>query len=279
MKKNFTSAIRSLIIISLLHVSTQAFSADYYWVGGSGVWTDLTHWATSSGGGTFHAIVPTPLDNVIFDANSFSANGQTVTINFEAFCNTFTASSLGFDVNFDFNATLNSESGINVTGVINWDHNGDINVDAGGLTLGNGLDFALAGGVSNIAGGFTLKTSSVAIHNGDLNILSGGLTIENGAMLTATGPNDNTGNNYVGDVEIQDGGNYIQNGYLTIDGNFTMIGNSDFDHMYGEMKVNNGDVTLGNGSYYRHRNSYWMRVYDGTLILDANSEFHSDRVI
>ena len=188
MKKNFTSAIRSLIIISLLHVSTQAFSADYYWVGGSGVWTDLTHWATSSGGGTFHAIVPTPLDNVIFDANSFSANGQTVTINFEAFCNTFTASSLGFDVNFDFNATLNSESGIDVEGVINWDHNGDINVDAGGLTLGNGLDLNLAGS-STIVGGLTLESTSTLYHNGALVITSGGLTVGVNSTLTVTGGN------------------------------------------------------------------------------------------
>ena len=272
MKKNFTSAIRSLIIISLLHVSTQAFSADYYWVGGSGVWTDLTHWATSSGGGTFHAIVPTPLDNVIFDANSFSANGQTVTINFEAFCNTFTASSLGFDVNFDFNATLNSESGIDVEGVINWDHNGDINVDAGGLTLGNGLDLNLAGS-STIVGGLTLESTSTLYHNGALVITSGGLTVGVNSTLTVTGGN---GSNYTGDVLIQDGGNYIHSGSVAINGNFTMEGNSDFDQLFGEMNITNGDVSLGNGSYYRHRQNYWMRIYDGTLIMDTNSEFRKD---
>lgn len=67
-----------LIIFSLL--STSVYALDYYWVGGSGNWFDISHWATSSGGGTFHSQAPTSEDNVFFDANSFSAAGQTVTI-------------------------------------------------------------------------------------------------------------------------------------------------------------------------------------------------------
>ncbi|MBL7795696.1 MAG: HYR domain-containing protein, partial [Saprospiraceae bacterium] len=53
--------------------------AAYYWVGGSGNWTDLNHWATSSGGSTLHLQLPTEIDDVYFDANSFTATGQTVT--------------------------------------------------------------------------------------------------------------------------------------------------------------------------------------------------------
>ncbi|WP_291400560.1 hypothetical protein, partial [Daejeonella sp.] len=58
-----------------------ANASDYYWVGGSGNWSAFaTHWATSSGGSTFYSQVPQSTDNVIFDANSFSASGQTVTL-------------------------------------------------------------------------------------------------------------------------------------------------------------------------------------------------------
>ena len=63
-----------------------AFSAfgqsDYYWVGGTGNWSNYSsHWATSSGGNIFHTTTPSSNDNVIFDSNSFSANNQTVTLN------------------------------------------------------------------------------------------------------------------------------------------------------------------------------------------------------
>ncbi len=76
-----------LIIIVVLLNSAAAFSANYYWVGGSGNWTDFAaHWVTTSGGTTFHAQAPTLSDNVFFDANSFTVAGQIVTINVNAVC-------------------------------------------------------------------------------------------------------------------------------------------------------------------------------------------------
>ncbi|MEM6398557.1 MAG: gliding motility-associated C-terminal domain-containing protein [Bacteroidota bacterium] len=53
-------------------------SADYYWVGNGGNWSDLTHWATESGGNTFHTVLPDQDDDIYFDDNSFSLPGQTV---------------------------------------------------------------------------------------------------------------------------------------------------------------------------------------------------------
>ncbi|MBK8700925.1 MAG: hypothetical protein IPN29_15850 [Saprospiraceae bacterium] len=52
----------------------------YYWVGGTGSWSETTHWATTSGGTIKHTIIPSQLDDVVFDANSFTAAGQTVTV-------------------------------------------------------------------------------------------------------------------------------------------------------------------------------------------------------
>ena len=53
--------------------------ADRYWVGGSGDWSQTTHWSTISGGAS-GAARPTSSDDVYFDENSFSAEGQIVTI-------------------------------------------------------------------------------------------------------------------------------------------------------------------------------------------------------
>ncbi len=65
-----------------------AICQDYYWVGGSGNWSDFAnHWATSSGGSTFHTSAPTGTNDVYFDANSFTTTNQVVTLDdFNADC-------------------------------------------------------------------------------------------------------------------------------------------------------------------------------------------------
>lgn len=52
----------------------------YYWIGGTGDWTDAAHWSFSSNG-TTGGCVPTKIDFVVFDDNSFSAANQIVTVN------------------------------------------------------------------------------------------------------------------------------------------------------------------------------------------------------
>lgn len=54
--------------------------SDRFWVGGTGNTSDTAHWSTTSGG-VGGASLPTSADNVYFDANSFTAEGQTVTVN------------------------------------------------------------------------------------------------------------------------------------------------------------------------------------------------------
>src|SRR5207253_434784 len=72
---------RLLVVLLILVCCSQKTSAvNYYWVGGTGNWNDLTHWATTSGGTIFQNQIPTALDDVYFDANSFTAPGQIVTL-------------------------------------------------------------------------------------------------------------------------------------------------------------------------------------------------------
>ena len=60
--------------------------ADRFWVGGTGNWSDNTnHWSASSGGAP-NASLPTSADDVFFDANSFSAGSQVVTVDATAYC-------------------------------------------------------------------------------------------------------------------------------------------------------------------------------------------------
>ena len=88
---NTNFSLKRSVLFALLFVmaSVNLKAADYFWVGGSGNWSDYAaHWATASGGSIFHTAIPTLNDDVYFDANSFSSNGQQVLIdNTLIYCN------------------------------------------------------------------------------------------------------------------------------------------------------------------------------------------------
>ncbi|MCB9331717.1 MAG: hypothetical protein H6574_11585 [Lewinellaceae bacterium] len=70
------------VLLFLLAGTNRIYALDYYWVNGSGNWSNHnSHWATTSGGAVFHDQVPTSMDNVHFDENSgFAPGNNTVTI-------------------------------------------------------------------------------------------------------------------------------------------------------------------------------------------------------
>ncbi len=86
---DFSPRISSALFLLILSINVSYSQQDYYWVGGSGNWSDITHWATTSGGATNHSVVPTELDNVYFDSQSFSGSGQIITIDEDAYCHDF----------------------------------------------------------------------------------------------------------------------------------------------------------------------------------------------
>jgi len=102
--------IFSLLTISLLNFSIQGYAAEYYWVGGAGDWSDFeNHWATTSGGETFHTQPPTALDDVIFDENSFAITAQIVNVDTAAFCRSIDFTAVTNQPNFfvPFSSPLN----------------------------------------------------------------------------------------------------------------------------------------------------------------------------
>src|SRR5690554_800505 len=83
--------MKYFLLFLFLTLFSQTYSQDYYWVGGAGNWSDVNHWAKSSGGVVKHAVVPTINDNVVFDANSgFTPGNNTVTLNVIGTCHDMT---------------------------------------------------------------------------------------------------------------------------------------------------------------------------------------------
>ncbi len=72
--------MKQIILFIALLASTTLGAQTYYWVGGTGDWSDLSHWATTSGGSTFHTQLPGESNDVRFDENSFTAVQQVVTL-------------------------------------------------------------------------------------------------------------------------------------------------------------------------------------------------------
>jgi hypothetical protein len=67
-----------------------------YWIGAGGNWNATSEWATSSGGAS-GASMPIAQDTAIFDANSFSAGSQVVTVNQDARIGTIDFTGVGAD--------------------------------------------------------------------------------------------------------------------------------------------------------------------------------------
>lgn len=88
-----------------------------YWVGGSGNYSDTTHWSASSGGAGSDG-VPTASDDVIFDAGSAS-DDYTVTIDVASVCRDFTMdkpTGVGKKVTWAGSATLAISGSLNLVG-------------------------------------------------------------------------------------------------------------------------------------------------------------------
>ena len=73
------------VVVTGNFTDNTANGRDLFWVGGTGNWSESIHWSLTSGGAGGECI-PTATDNVRFDAASFSAAGQIVTIDTDGTC-------------------------------------------------------------------------------------------------------------------------------------------------------------------------------------------------
>lgn len=100
--KTLYTISRAFLAFLVIMLSSFAVSAQFYWVNGTGAWTDYSnHWATTSGGNTFHTETPTEFDDVYFDANSFDIGGQVVSLIEAGSCRSMNWNGVSSDAGFE----------------------------------------------------------------------------------------------------------------------------------------------------------------------------------
>jgi gliding motility-associated-like protein len=168
------------VILFFLCTSLTTNAANYYWIGGSGNWSDPTHWATTSGGATLHNQIPTAVDDVFFDANSFTAVGQTVTLDpLTILCRDLSWVGVTNNPTLAGAATnlLKVYGSLSFAVAMNMNFLGKVNfesVTTGRTILSNGKTFSWDVVFNGVGGGWTLQDSlkvdnDVVLNNGTLN--------------------------------------------------------------------------------------------------------------
>ncbi|MBO7593829.1 MAG: SprB repeat-containing protein, partial [Salinivirgaceae bacterium] len=160
---------RHILTVSILLVAAQLFGQESrFWVGGSGSWTDESHWSTTSGGEP-GATVPESGISVVFDENSFSGARNTVSFSDAVQVGSFTAT--------DANFALSGKKDFTVSGSINVDANVDFGKLRGALVLsgaGNktmNLPKRLNTNIIIDGGNWTLASDLTT--SGDITLMSG----------------------------------------------------------------------------------------------------------
>jgi hypothetical protein len=176
--KNFNKLLKTLIATILL-MSSNVNAADYYWIGGTGNWNQISHWGTSSGSGPTHLTPPTLNDNVYFDANSgFSPGNSTVTMNAIGNCR-----SMIWSGGWATNPTLNGTFALNIYGGLEFHVNmtysytgaisflattGAWDISMGNRQVGNTFTFGGNGGTWNLRDSLA-TTNNIAHTFGSIN--------------------------------------------------------------------------------------------------------------
>ncbi len=192
MKKNLLLTIFSLILFCYSHAASR------YWIGGTGNWSDITHWSTASGGAG-GATVPVAADNVFFDNNSgLLAIGNTVTMDaaviinnfdFSVVANSFTLASILASIEIRGSLLSNGLANITYVGVINmYSATALSGITSNGQIWGNTFNFT----GSTSANGVTLNDNLNTTQN--INITQGLVTAISRTITCANYSSTNGGN-------------------------------------------------------------------------------------
>lgn len=174
--------------------------ATYYWIGGTGNWSDTAKWSLSSGGSAANA-TPTSADDVVFDDSS-AAGTFTVTVDAEASCRDFTCSitlaarkmTLARSAAVNFNiygswlnpgSTLFAWSGLSGTVFFR-------STATGKTITTNGVSFVNSVTIDGVGGGWTLggawTVASFTLLNGTFSLGGFNLTLNQSAgVFSSTG--------------------------------------------------------------------------------------------
>jgi hypothetical protein len=223
---------------------TDPVSRTFYWVGGTGNWSDPSKWALSSGGSPANCL-PIRLDNVVFDNNSFPGSNQTVTLNTNAeVANMTWTAGVNASPNFSGGNTLIINGDLTVAGNMDWQLSGELTlrksiilnsamtwshantVYFSGTTAGNTINMAgktfsrsvvfdnpgsTASGAWTLGADFTVSPSYTTQFN-DATFTSGGFKVDFGNYLDAQSVNPKT-LNFTGTDTVR-----VQTGWYMLSG-------------------------------------------------------------
>ncbi|MEO6884517.1 MAG: gliding motility-associated C-terminal domain-containing protein [Bacteroidia bacterium] len=184
MKKHILSA---LLFFSFLFSS---YAGNLYWIGGSGSWTDASHWSATSGG--IHGFfVPTANDNVFFDKNSFNWGNETVQISGSVNCRNlvFTNNILYPVLQGTATDKLNIYGSLNISSDLKNNFLGSIYFKSGytGNIINIDPSESLTSDVyfDNAYGSWSLNNPLVLRGNHSINLIAGNF-ISNGQLIDAS---------------------------------------------------------------------------------------------
>ncbi|MEI6766977.1 MAG: T9SS type A sorting domain-containing protein [Bacteroidota bacterium] len=172
----------------------------YYWVNGTGSWTDPTHlhWALSSGG-TPYNMVPVAGNDVRFDINSFTGAGQTVTMDNNAACKSMDWTGAKFNPTLQCvpaNNNLEIYGSLTLIPAMNFSFSGYVyfkststgnTITSAGKSFSRDVYFNGAGGGWTLQDNLTISNSySLSLNAGTLN--SNNMTINCGYLYSQPCP-------------------------------------------------------------------------------------------
>jgi type IX secretion system substrate protein len=277
-------ALLSVLCLGLSYVSFA--QSDYFWVGGSGDWSDFSnHWATTSGGSTFQTQAPTSLDNVYFDANSFTAIEQIVTLDGDANCNDMSWNGASNFPSFNYGSgTLNIYGSLVLSPDVTYSINKvDFESSSAGNTItSNGNSFGIASQLNfNGTGEWTLQDD---FEFGSINFQNGTLTTNNfnvtGGRITMSLSNARTLN--MGSSSFDVGFWDVQGNNITINAGTSTISSrifkadqlSDGPYTYYNLILNNPTSnTLNNSAIFNQitlTSGSEVTVLSGSVITVGN---------
>ena len=277
--KNGRQAVSIIITNGAL---TQNLSA-FYWIGGSGNWSDGAHWSNKSGGTAINA-VPGINNPVFFDDNSFGNTNSTVTLTADASC---------YSINYYATATTNfllNAYNLNINGLLNIE-NQNVIFDAGTLIFqGNSskmnyikagenafktsnLTFASDNGtwnfINNLSAGdisignsnFIARDKSLTMHNFNSSNLAGRTIDMTGSLVTGFG-------NFTIDNSAQA---KFDGSIFTLD-NATSPANVNFnggDQKYHNINTNNISLVISGNNTFDKLSANGLLTLNGSNTIDS----------
>lgn len=216
------------VLVSCLVACAKIQAANYFWVGNGGDWSDLSHWASISGGtGNSFGSLPSNSDDVVFDANSFTTPGEQITLDQSATVlsldftgvaqsPTFVgASNITLEVYGDITFVVGMTN--DFVGTVDFKGTGTHSITSAGQILADQVNFS-GTGTSTVQDAFSC-TGSIK--------LKGGTLITNNQVITANDLDANPGSDNVRELQL---GSSI----VTLSGGGTVL----------DLQGNTGNLTL-----------------------------------